>query len=307
MTGEQAVAMRDVSYHYGAVRAVNGLDLTIRTGEIVSLLGPNGAGKSTSIGLLLGLLTPAAGTVSLFGTSPTRAVGRGKVGAMLQENRLLPRATIRELMEFLHGLYPKPLPVDEVLDLADLTSLQKRTVERLSGGQAQRVRFAMALVGQPDLLVLDEPTAALDVEARRDFWIVMRRYASGGRTVLFSTHYLEEADDNADRIVVIAGGSVIADGTPADIKRLVPGRQVSIRLPGVPAEQLTRLDGVASVEVRNERVYLSSTDSDATVLALASAGWLRDLEVTGADLEEAFVTLTSATRQAKASQEETAR
>ena len=197
----------------------------------MALLGPNGAGKSTSIGLLLGLLRPGGGSVAVFGQPPARAVAGGRIGAMLQENRLLPRTTVGELLAFMHALYRAPMPVDEVLDLADLTALRRRTVERLSGGQAQRVRFAMALVGRPDLLVLDEPTSALDVEARREFWTVMRRYASSGRTVLFSTHYLEEADQNADRIVVIAGGRTIADGTARDIKRLVPGRTVSIDAP----------------------------------------------------------------------------
>jgi len=263
----------------------------------VALLGPNGAGKSTSIGLLLGLLRPGGGSVAVLGQPPARAVAGGRIGAMLQENRLLPRTTVGELLAFMHALYRAPMPVDEVLDLADLTALRRRTVERLSGGQAQRVRFAMALVGRPDLLVLDEPTSALDVEARREFWTVMRRYASSGRTVLFSTHYLEEADQNADRIVVIAGGRTIADGTARDIKRLVPGRTVSIDAPDSIADCLAALPGVVATEFRAGRAYLSSTDSDETVRALAECGWLRGLEVVGADLSDAFLALTHAQKE----------
>jgi ABC-2 type transport system ATP-binding protein len=292
-----AIRFDDVTFRYGQVRAVDGLNLSIATGEVVALLGPNGAGKSTSIGLLLGLLRPGGGSVEVFGQPPARAVAGGRIGAMLQENRLLPRTTVGELLAFMHALYRAPMPVDEVLDLADLTALRRRTVERLSGGQAQRVRFAMALVGRPDLLVLDEPTSALDVEARREFWTVMRRYASSGRTVLFSTHYLEEADQNADRIVVIAGGRTIADGTARDIKRLVPGRTVSIDAPDSIADCLAALPGVVATEFRAGRAYLSSTDSDETVRALAECGWLRGLEVVGADLSDAFLALTHAQKE----------
>jgi ABC-2 type transport system ATP-binding protein len=183
------------------------------------------------------------------------------------------------------------MPVDEVLATAHLTDLAGRTVEKLSGGQAQRVRFAMALVGRPDLLVLDEPTAALDVASRRDFWAAMRGYARTNRTIIFSTHYLAEADDNADRIVVVAGGRTIADGTSEEIKKIVAGRSVSFELTGTSAG-LDRLPGVVAVEIRGDRAHLSTTDSDATVLALAGAGLLRDLEVVGAGLEDAFMALT---------------
>jgi ABC-2 type transport system ATP-binding protein len=273
-----AVALHGVSYRYGQVRAVDGLDLTIAPGEVVALLGPNGAGKSTAINLMLGVLAPATGTVRISGVEPGRAVAAGRIGAMSQEGGLVPRTTVAELIRFLHGLYPDPMPVDEVLATAHLTDLAGRTVEKLSGGQAQRVRFAMALVGRPDLLVLDEPTAALDVASRRDFWAAMRGYARTNRTIIFSTHYLAEADDNAGRIVVVAGGGTIADGTSEEIKKIVAGRSVSFELTGTSAG-LDRLPGVVAVEIRGDRAHLSTTDSDATVLALAGAGLLRDLEV----------------------------
>jgi ABC-2 type transport system ATP-binding protein len=288
-----AVDLRGVSYEYGKVRAVDRLDLTIERGEVVALLGPNGAGKSTTIGLLLGLLTPAAGTARLFGAEPSRAVAAGRLGVMQQEGGLVPRTTVADLIGFLHGLYPRPMPVGEALALAGITDLARRTVDRLSGGQAQRVRLAMALVGRPDLLVLDEPTAALDVEARREFWTAMRAYAGGGRTVLFSTHYLDEADANADRITVVARGRTIADSTAAEIKRLVAGRTVSVEVADGFAAYAA-LPGVVSVEIRGARAYLTSTDSDATVRALAGAGLVKELEVAGAGLEEAFLALTSA-------------
>jgi ABC-2 type transport system ATP-binding protein len=290
-----AIDLRGVSFRYGQVRAVDGLTLTIRPGEVVALLGPNGAGKSTTINLMLGVLAPDAGTVQVAGHSPAQAVASGQVGAMPQEGGLVPRTTVAELVRFLHSLYPDPMPVAEVLATAGLTDLAGRTVERLSGGQAQRLRFAMALVGRPDLLVLDEPTAALDVASRREFWAAMRGYARTNRTVVFSTHYLEEADDNADRIVVIAGGRTIADGTSDEIKKVVAGRTVSFDLTGTSAG-LDRLPGVVAVEIRGDRAHLSTTDSDATVVALAGAGLVRDLEVVGAGLEEAFMTLTGSAR-----------
>jgi ABC-2 type transport system ATP-binding protein len=290
-----AVDLRGVSFRYGRIRAVDGLTLTIRPGEVVALLGPNGAGKSTTINLMLGVLAPDTGTVRISGTAPAQAIRQGRIGAMPQEGGLVPRTTVAELIRFLHGLYPDPMPVAEVLAIAGLADLAGRTVERLSGGQAQRLRFAMALVGHPDLLVLDEPTAALDVASRREFWAAMRGYARSNRTIVFSTHYLEEADDNADRIVVIAGGRAIADGTSDEIKKVVAGRTVSFDLTGTSAG-LDRLPGVVAVEIRGDRAHLSTTDSDATVVALAGAGLVRDLEVVGAGLEEAFMTLTGGTR-----------
>jgi ABC-2 type transport system ATP-binding protein len=284
-----AVELEKLSYLYGNVRAVEDVTLTVAAGEVVAMLGPNGAGKSTTLLMLLGLLPPATGTVRLFGGAPAAACAAGRVGAMPQAGGLLPRASVSDLLEFLHDVYPDPMPVAEVLDIADLTGLAGRTVERLSGGQGQRLRFAMALVGRPDLLVLDEPTAALDVEARHTFWAAIRRYAGEGRTVLFSTHYLEEADANADRIVVLDGGRVIADGTAAEVKRRVTVRTVSVtRQPF----DFSVLPGVVAVAEQANRAVLTSTDSDATVLALAAAGLLHDLEVAGAGLEEAYLALT---------------
>lgn len=294
MTGtEPAVSFTGAVKTFGAVRAADGVDLEIARGETVALLGRNGAGKSTTISLLLGLNEPDEGAVELFGGPPEAAVRAGRVGAMLQETRPVPRVTVRELVSFVAGRYPAPLPVGAALELAGIAELAGRRVDRLSGGQAQRVRFAVALAGNPDLIVLDEPTAALDVEARRAFWHSMRAYARRGHTVLFSTHYLEEADAHADRILVIDRGRIVADGTGEQLKRSVGGNLVSFDLAGRGTEGLTLLPGVVSVEVRGDRARLRTDDSDATVVALAELGAIRGLEVVPASLDDAFIALTS--------------
>lgn len=294
-----AVSFTGVVKTFGAVRAVDAIDLGVPRGEAVALLGRNGAGKSTAIGLLLGLDEPDSGTVRLFGGPPARAVTAGRVGAMLQDGRPIRRVTVRELLTFVASTYPHPLPLAESLGLAGLTELAGRRVDKLSGGQLQRVRFAVALAGGPELLVLDEPTAALDVEARRAFWSSMRAYADRGNTVLFSTHYLEEADDNADRIVVIHHGRIVADGTSERIKGSVGGHLVRFDLPEGFTAELTRLPGVVSAEVRAGRARLRTDDSDATVVALAGLDAIRRLEVAPATLEDAFLALTHTTRDAK--------
>ncbi|MGV9247066.1 ABC transporter ATP-binding protein [Streptomyces sp. NPDC003710] len=292
-----AVSFTGAVKTYGAVRALDGIDLEIMPGETVALLGRNGAGKSTSISLLLGLREPDEGTVELYGTPPERAVRAGRVGAMLQETRAVPRVTVRELVSFVAGRYPDPMPVARALELAGITELAGRRVDRLSGGQTQRVRFAVALTGNPSLLVLDEPTAALDVEARHAFWNAMRTYARQGHTVLFSTHYLEEADAYADRIVVIDRGRIVADGTGEQLRRSAGGNLVSIDLAGRGAEGLTLLPGVRSLEVRGDRALLRTDDSDATVIALAELGAIRGLEVAPASLDDAFLALTAHERE----------
>ncbi|MER5882500.1 ABC transporter ATP-binding protein [Streptomyces sp. NPDC001941] len=290
---QTAVHFDGVAKSFGSVRALAGIDLTLRRGETVALLGRNGAGKSTTLSLLLGLDAPDTGRVELFGGPPARAVGAGRVGAMLQEGRPVPRVTVRELVSFVARTYPAPLDVDEALRLAGIAEHADRRADRLSGGQVQRVRFAVALAGAPELIVLDEPTAALDVEARQAFWASMRAYARRGNTVLFSTHYLEEADEHADRIVVIDRGRILADGTGEELKRAAGGSLVSFDLAGRPTGDLPRLPGVVAVEVRGDRARLRTEDSDATIVALAGLGAVRRLEVAPVSLEDAFLALTS--------------
>ncbi|MEW2163808.1 ABC transporter ATP-binding protein [Streptomyces sp. NPDC007084] len=288
-----AVSFTGAVKTFGAVRAVAGIDLDVARGETVALLGRNGAGKSTAISLLLGLDTPDEGVVALFGGRPEESVRAGKVGAMLQETRPVPRVTVRELVSFVAGRYPAPLPVAETLRLAGVEELAGRRVDRLSGGQAQRVRFAVALAGDPALIVLDEPTAALDVEARHAFWESMRTYARRGHTVLFSTHYLEEADTHADRIVVLDRGRIVADGTGEQLRRSAGAGLVAVDLAGRGSAGLELLPGVVAVEVRGDRARLRTDDPDATVIALAGQGAIRGLEVAPASLDDAFLALTS--------------
>jgi ABC-2 type transport system ATP-binding protein len=277
---------------YGPTVALAGLDLRVAAGETVALLGPNGAGKTTTIGLLLGLLTPGRGQVQVHGLPPSHAVAGGLADAMLQDAGLMPGVRVGELLAMVRGLYPRPLPLDELAGVAGLGPLLGRRADRLSGGQAQRVRFAVAIAGDPLLLVLDEPTAAMDVQARRNFWRQIHAFAGRGRTVLFATHYLHEADDAADRVVVIAGGRKIADGTPAAIKAGFGGRQVRFTLRPGPRARLAALDGVRAVEQDGARVTLHTGDPDATVSSLVRSGlrW-SGLEVGGPDLETSFLRL----------------
>jgi ABC-2 type transport system ATP-binding protein len=217
--GAMAVSLRGLRKSYRHMHAVTGIDLVIPRGQTVAVLGRNGAGKSTTLFMLLGPLTPDAGEVRLFGRTPADAIRAGLVGAMPQEGGLIPRVTVSELIGFVRGTYPRPLPLAEILQVTDLAGLAKRRVDRLSGGQAQRVRFALSVAGNPDLIVLDEPAAALDVDSRRQLWAVIRGWAAQGKTVLLSTHQMEEADRYADRIVIVDDGRVVADGSGAQLKQ----------------------------------------------------------------------------------------
>ncbi|TAM90763.1 MAG: ABC transporter ATP-binding protein [Jatrophihabitans sp.] len=277
----------------GPVHAVRGIDVSVLPGETVALLGPNGAGKSTTIDMLLGLQTPDAGRVSVFGRTPREAIAAGAVGAMLQTGGLPQGLSVRELVMMMASLYPHPLAVDEVLEIAGVTEVAGQRTNKLSGGQTQRVRAAIALISNPDLLVLDEPTVAMDVETRHAFWRFIRGFATAGRTVVFATHYLEEADSFADRIVLMARGAVIADGPTTEIKATVGLRTIRAILPGAAADDLARLPGVKTVDLRGEAVVLHCTDSDAAIKALIGGyPQARDFEILGAGLEEAFLALT---------------
>lgn len=265
---ELAVEFHGVAKNFAAVRAVDGLDLSLRRGETVALLGANGAGKSTAVNLMMGLLTPSAGRVVVLGSPPGEAVAAGRVGVMLQDGGLMPGVTVADLIGLARALYPHPIPLARLLADAGLTELARRRVNRLSGGQYQRLRFALAVAGDPDLLVLDEPTTAMDVASRRAFWASIREYAERGKTILFATHYLEEADENADRIVVIAAGKVVADGTPGRIKAAAGGRVVRFTLGDGDSSGLDLLPGVTAVEIYGPVATLHTTDAEATVRAL---------------------------------------
>lgn len=288
-----AITLRGIFKSYRAVQAVRDLSLTVRRGETTALLGPNGAGKSTTIGMILGLLAPDRGSVTVLGTSADDAVAAGRVGAMLQDGGMMSNVRVAELLRMLAALYPNPMQVETALELCQLEGLGKRRVDRLSGGQTQKLRLAVALIGNPDLLILDEPTAGMDVEARRRFWSDMNAEADGGRTILFSTHYLEEADTNSDRIVVIANGEVVADGTPEAIKDSVGLRAVRFTAPYAATLDLSALPAVSSATVRGDRVEIRSSNTDS-VLRAAVQLWpaAHDFDITGIGLEDAFIALT---------------
>jgi ABC-2 type transport system ATP-binding protein len=288
-----AVRVDGVSRSYGAVRAVDNVSLSVGRGETVALLGPNGAGKTTTITMLLGLARPDQGTVAVLGVSPDDAVARGQVGAMLQDGGMMPGVQVGELLAMVRSLYPAPLSVQETIAVAQLQGLEKRRVDRLSGGQSQRLRLAMALIGDPELLILDEPTAAMDVEARRNFWHEMRRFTDRGRTILFSTHYLEEADVTADRIILMARGRVVADGTPSAIKDSVGLRVIRFSVVRPDTSGFESLPGVVSASAHGARVELRCRDTDIALRALLIArADAHDIEVTGIALEDAFLSIT---------------
>jgi ABC-2 type transport system ATP-binding protein len=288
------VSFENVSKHYGSLKAVDGLNLELRAGETVALLGPNGAGKSTSLDMLLALRKPTSGAIRMFGSDPYHAVKSGSVGAMLQSGGLMPEVTVRELVTLVAGLHPRPIPVAKTLRAAGIESVADQRADRLSGGQTQRVRFALAIAGECDLIVLDEPTAAMDVETRQRFWASMNEEVAEGKTLLFATHYLEEADQAADRILVINRGRLLADGSPEDIKKRAGAKRMSFRLPGASEPFLLGLPGVVSLETRHDFVQIQTSDSDGTLYALLDAGCRpTEIEVGSLGLEQAFLAITA--------------
>ena len=275
------------------VHAVRGLDLAVAPGETVALLGPNGAGKSTTLDMLLALCVPDSGSITIAGVSPAEAVRTGEIAAMLQTGGLLRDVSVRELIELVGSFYPSSRPVDDILAVAGLEAIAGQRTQKLSGGQTQRVRFAMALVADARLLVLDEPTVGLDVEARRDFWRVIRAAAAAGKSVIFATHYLDEADANADRVILLAHGKVVADGAATEIKARIGRRSVRVTLSKVDPNELLLLPGVTAAERHGEAVQLGCMDADAAIRALLTRyPNAHDIEVTGAGLEQAFLELT---------------
>jgi ABC-2 type transport system ATP-binding protein len=291
-----ALSFRNVTHRYGDRVALDRLDLDVPRGEVLALLGPNGAGKSTTISALLGLVRPQEGRVEVLGCDPRQAVSAGRVGAMLQSGSgigLPPGVRVDEALRLVRRLYSRPAPRDQIVERANIGSLLQRRTDRLSGGQAQRVRFAIAIAGNPDVVFLDEPTSAMDVESRQSFWRMMRAFGDEGRTVLFATHHLAEADEIADRVVVLNHGKVVADGPGATLKAAVATRRLRFVTDRPDRAQLSDLDGVTEVGVCGTGVSIDSMDADSTIRDLVVRGVpFRDLEVTGAGLEQAFVALT---------------
>ena len=317
MPSSPPVVMRDVVQKFGSTTVLHGLDLTVNPGEIVALLGPNGAGKSTAVDIILGLTKPYAGSVEVFGATPQRAVKAGRVAAVQQDGGLLPDLTVKETVQYMASLYGKLKNVSAVLAQAGLEGNAKTLVQKCSGGQKQRLRFAIALLTDPDFLILDEPTAGMDVQGRRDFWASVTQSGDHQRAVLFATHYLAEVDEFADRVVVINQGHVVADGTPAEIRSYARGstlratvndawtsEQIEERLAelrgfgGVRAVSCARSaercarDVVSAVSLHGIRLEISAADADAVASHLLADGFAKNLEITSSSLDDAFVLLT---------------
>ena len=285
-------SLEGVNKNYGDVRALRGVDFAVRAGEVVALLGPNGAGKTTAVKLLLGLLQPTAGKARVFGGDPTNPENRMLTGAMLQVGRVPETLRVREHIDLFSSYYENPMPLAEVLAAAGLEKLTDRKFGDLSGGQRQRVLFALAICGNPDLLFLDEPTVGLDVEARRTLWDEIRRMVDRGKTVLLTTHYLQEADALADRVAVINQGEIIAQGTPAEIKAKTAGKRIRC-ITSLSLDFVRQIPGVTGVKEDREAIEIHGVEAEPIVRELlARDARLAGLEVTSAGLEEAFLALT---------------
>ena len=290
--GPPAIELRDLHKTFGSVNAVRGVDLRIDAGQVVAFLGPNGAGKTSTIDMVLGLSEPTSGSVSVYGLSPRDAVRKGLVSAVMQTGGLVKDFTVAETVRYVAHLFASSRPAQEVMERAGIDGIGDRLVGKCSGGEQQRLRFAIALLPDPDLLLLDEPTQGMDVEGRRSFWAAIRHDADRGRTVVFATHYLEEADAYADRVVLIRKGEIVADGTAAQVKALASGRTVRATLPDAEEASLSAIGGVDSVEVRGDSIVVHCSDSDAVARHLLTRTDACDLEIAALGLEEAFIALT---------------
>lgn len=274
------------------VHAVRDLSLEIPRGEIVAFLGPNGAGKTTTLDMVLGLTTPTSGTVEVFGARPAEAVDAGRIAAVLQTGGLLADLTVEETVRMIASVYDTTLAPDEAMARAGIGSIAKRRVSKCSGGEQQRLRFALALLPEPDLLILDEPTAGMDVNARKEFWATMRAEAHEGRTIIFATHYLQEANDFAERIIVIGRGELIADGSVAEIRDRSGARRVSATCPGLELDRARAIPGVRAATRSADRIEFEAEDSDALAHYLLTSTDARDLVIAAPSLDDAFTELT---------------
>ncbi|MUN53866.1 ATP-binding cassette domain-containing protein [Kocuria koreensis] len=271
--------------------AVDGVNVEVGSGEIIGLLGPNGAGKSTLIDMVLGLTKPSSGTVRTFGGTPHQAIAHGRIGAVLQTGGLLPNLTVRDTIRMIAATHRNPLPLDTVLDQADLTHLADRKVVKCSGGEQQRIRFALAILSSPDLLILDEPTSGMDANARHTFWESMKTQASSGRTIVFATHYIEEAQNFAQRIIMVGNGRVVVDGPTDDVRAHAAPSQVSAVLPD--DVEASSLPGVQSVSIDGDRTTMTTDQSDELARHLLTRTGATGLTISAGSLEDAFLALTT--------------
>jgi ABC-type multidrug transport system ATPase subunit/peptidoglycan/LPS O-acetylase OafA/YrhL len=292
MPHDAIAALSTVSKRYGSTLALDGLHLDVRRGELLAVLGPNGAGKSTAISLLLGLQNPDSGSAQLFGLTPDRLEARSLVGVMMQEVGLAPELRVRELIELTASYYPSPLSVEQTLALTHTNPIADRPYATLSAGQKRQVQFALAVCGRPSLLFLDEPSVGLDVQAREALWAAARQLVAQGSSIVLTTHYLEEAEALADRVVVLARGRMIASGTVDDMRSLVARRRVRC-ITSITPERVREWPGVVSTAMDGHYLQIIAVDADAVVRRiLLNDSEARDLEVHRAGLAEAFTELT---------------
>ncbi len=286
------IEMQGITKRYGTVDALCGVDLQVQPGEVVGFLGPNGAGKTTAISIMLGLRTATSGTTRLWGTSPSDPAAKARTGVMLQESGVPETLRVQEVVRLFQSYYPYTLPTDEIIQRAGLQDKRRALIDKLSGGQKQRLYFALALTGDPDLLFLDEPSVGMDVETRHAFWEQVRGFAAAGKTILFSTHYLQEADALASRIVVINKGEIIAQGTPREIKAHVADTHVRMRT-DLPLDQIHNYPSVRRVTTENGYVTVTTNEPEQFLRRVFLDDWqVADLSVQQADLETAFLSLT---------------
>ncbi len=294
--GTAVAVLKGVTKKYGSVTALDGLSLELRAGEIVALLGPNGAGKSTAIRQLLGLSTPNAGTVRVFGRDPREPSARQRVGVMLQIGSIPQTLKVREHIELFRSYYTAPLSTEAVVKIAQLEGIEDRLFRQLSGGQKQRLLFGIAICGNPDLVFLDEPTVGMDIEARRGLWTQIRSIAALGKTVLMTTHYLEEADALAHRIIVVDKGKVVSEGTPAEIRGRATVRQIKCYTT-LPVQELWTIASVVGVEESAGRTIVTAGNAELVVRELLARDLaLSGLEVIAPGLEDAFLALTGSAK-----------
>jgi ABC-2 type transport system ATP-binding protein len=296
----EVIRLTNVSKSFQQKTAVNHINFSINKGEIVAILGPNGAGKTTTISMILGLLKPSAGNIQIFGLSPKAKNVREKIGVMMQEVSMMPGLKVHEILTLIRSYYPNPLSLDELIEITGLTEQDLKTqAEKLSGGQKRRVSFALALAGNPDLIIFDEPTVGMDISSRNRFWQTINSLAKQGKTILFSTHYLQEADDAAERILLFKDGRIVADGTPSEIKSKITNQTVSFILePDASFKKLYQFPEIKHINRNNGRVYVHSTNADK-VLAILFQEKLgaHDIQIERGKLEDAFEQLTSTNKE----------
>ncbi|ETI67143.1 ABC transporter ATP-binding protein [Neobacillus vireti] len=295
------VSLTNVTKSFQHKTAVNDVSFTIGKGEVVAILGPNGAGKTTTISMILGLLKPSAGEIKLFNHQPHEKQVREKIGTMLQEVSVMPGLKVREILELISSYYPNPLGIQQLIELTGLTNQDLKTrAEKLSGGQKRRLSFALALAGNPELIIFDEPTVGMDITSRNRFWQTVHQMAAQGKTIIFSTHYLQEADDAAGRILLFKDGAVVADGTPAQIKSRISKQSVSFFVdPEMSLEKLYLHSEIDDIYRKNNRVYIQSSNTDRVLeLIFQEKIGARDIQIERGKLEEAFEQLTSGAKEA---------